>query len=362
MKTPNEERKIVRIKDIAAKANVSTGTVDRVLHNRGRVSEEVKQRVLQIIQEFEYEPNIHARALVSNRIYRIAVIIPDPAIDDYWQAPKTGIEKAEKELKQYGITITLFIFNSSDANTFKQMANNVTADAFDGVLIAPIFYRESLTYFSLWKRTSLPFILFNTHIPDYEPLSYIGQDSYQSGYLAGKLFHFGHPEPSTFLITHIDEDVPNSSHLIKKEQGFVDYYAQNTTPGTYNILTADVKGSTNQSVFHTQLDELLKTNPEIKGIFVTNSRAHTIADYLAARQITHIHLIGYDLLEKNLNFLNKGIINFLINQNPMRQGYYGIQLLADYLVFKKEVSAIKYLPLDIITKENLHYYIEAEKY
>ncbi len=35
----------VRIKDIAAKANVSIGTVDRVLHNRGRVSEEVRQKV-----------------------------------------------------------------------------------------------------------------------------------------------------------------------------------------------------------------------------------------------------------------------------------------------------------------------------
>ncbi|RYE20651.1 MAG: LacI family transcriptional regulator, partial [Sphingobacteriaceae bacterium] len=51
----------VRIKDIALKANVSTGTVDRVLHNRGNVNEKVKEKVLKIINEMNYEPNFIAR-------------------------------------------------------------------------------------------------------------------------------------------------------------------------------------------------------------------------------------------------------------------------------------------------------------
>ena len=65
-------------------------------------------------------------------------------------------------------------------------------------------------------------------------------------------------------------------------------------------------------------------------------------------------------MEINLHHLNKGVIDFLINQNPKGQGYWGIHGLVDYLVFKKTVKPIKYLPLDIITKENLHYYIEAD--
>jgi LacI family transcriptional regulator len=69
-KKTTEERNTVRIKDIAEKAKVSAGTVDRVLHNRGRVADEVKERVLRIARELNYEPNFHARALVSKRIYR----------------------------------------------------------------------------------------------------------------------------------------------------------------------------------------------------------------------------------------------------------------------------------------------------
>ena len=41
-----QKNTVVRIKDIALKADVSTGTVDRVIHNRGRVAEDVKNRVL----------------------------------------------------------------------------------------------------------------------------------------------------------------------------------------------------------------------------------------------------------------------------------------------------------------------------
>ena len=78
------------------------------------------------------------------------------------------------------------------------------------------------------------------------------------------------------------------------------------------------------------------------------------------RGITNIKIVGYDLIAKNLQYLNDGSVSFLINQNPAGQGYWGIHLLADYLVFKKKVPAIKYLPLDIVTKENLQYYVEEE--
>ena len=97
--------RIVRIKDIAERAGVSPGTVDRVLHNRGRVSSEARAKILQIVEEMNYEPNLIARALGSNKIYRLAALIPDDNVDLYWEAPRQGIEKAEKDLKQFGIII-----------------------------------------------------------------------------------------------------------------------------------------------------------------------------------------------------------------------------------------------------------------
>lgn len=348
--------KAVRIKDIAAKAGVSTGTVDRVIHGRGRVADDVKEKVLQIIKELNYEPNMIARALGSNKVYHLAVLIPDYKIDSYWEAPKKGIEKAESELKQYGIVIRQYIFDPYQVDSFIQKAKEITQSNPSGIFLAPIFYREVQPFFKEWKKRNIPYVLFNTQIPESNPLSYIGQDSYQSGVLAAKLTHYGHPEPCSLLIAHIDEEPSNAAHLLKKEQGFRDYFRQVDPGSKYEILRTDLNRKS-MTDFVKQLDDVIRQNPGLESIYVTTSKAYEIAKYLDQKKIKKIGIVGYDLLKKNLSYLNKDAIAFLINQNPMGQGFWGISVLTDYLVFKKEVPVIKYLPLDIITKENVSYYI-----
>ncbi len=350
---------IARIKDIAKKAGVSAGTVDRVIHNRGRVSKKVKEDVLKILNEMNYEPNLMARALGSRKVYNIAALIPDPLSDSFWEAPKSGIEKAEKDLKQYGIVVKQYIFNPFEVSSFVEKANEISEGGADGIILSPIFYRESLLFFEQWKNKNIPFVLFNTQIAEYDPLSYIGQDSLQSGYLAGKLIHYGQPHPCSVLIAHIDEEISNAAHLITKEQGFRNYFSKNKLEEKYNILRIELNRCTKKNFFK-QLDDIITSTPDLAGIFVTTSKAHDIADYLDARKIKNIKLIGYDLIAENIEHLNSGAISFLINQNPKGQGYWGINHLADYIVFKKKVPALKYLPLDIVTKENLNYYIGEE--
>ena len=71
---------IVTINDVAEAAGVGKGTVDRVLHNRGRVSEETRKRVLKCIEELGYKPNTAARMLAKRRIYKIAVIYQNSGV------------------------------------------------------------------------------------------------------------------------------------------------------------------------------------------------------------------------------------------------------------------------------------------
>ena len=51
------------VQEIAKLANVSAGTVDRVLHNRKGVSQKTKEKIQAIIAEHDYKPNIIARQL-----------------------------------------------------------------------------------------------------------------------------------------------------------------------------------------------------------------------------------------------------------------------------------------------------------
>lgn len=353
------KKKIVRIKDIAERAQTSKGTVDRVLHNRGRVADDVRERILAIIKELNYEPNLIAQSLKSQRAFNLAALLPDPDLDSYWEAPHIGLDKAEKELRQYGVHVTRHIFNSHDDQSFIAKAKEITRDHPDGLLIAPIFYKEALPFFKEWANMKIPYVLFNTQIEHVHPLCYIGQDSYRSGSLAAKILRFGLHAPGTVLVAHVNEDISNSAHLITKEEGFRDYFKGEQLEATFKVIGSEINFPEEEGP-GPQLDAIRQEYPDLRAVYVTNSKAFEVAAYLEKNDLSDIRLVGYDLIEPNQHYLNKGIINFLINQNPLGQGYWGIHQLANHLIFKKEIPAIKFLPLDIITKENLDYYLDPQ--
>ncbi len=87
----------IRIKDIANKAGVSVGTVDRVIHKRGRVAPEVQSRVEAVMTELGYRRNIIASALAYNRTISIHALIFENC-DYYWEQTRYGIEKHARPL------------------------------------------------------------------------------------------------------------------------------------------------------------------------------------------------------------------------------------------------------------------------
>ena len=65
------------IKDIAKKANVSTTTVSRVLNNYSDVSDETREKVNKIIEEYNYRPNSIARSLSTSKSNTIGIFFTD---------------------------------------------------------------------------------------------------------------------------------------------------------------------------------------------------------------------------------------------------------------------------------------------
>ncbi|WP_053985646.1 LacI family DNA-binding transcriptional regulator [Niameybacter massiliensis] len=65
----------ITIKTIAEKAGVSISTVSRVMNNTGSISDKTKQRVMQVIKEYNYMPNTSARNLKSGSSKNIALFV-----------------------------------------------------------------------------------------------------------------------------------------------------------------------------------------------------------------------------------------------------------------------------------------------
>lgn len=68
-----EGEKMVSIKDVAKKANVSIATVSNALNGRKNISERTRKRIMEIIAEMDYYPNSMARNLKVKKTNTIAV-------------------------------------------------------------------------------------------------------------------------------------------------------------------------------------------------------------------------------------------------------------------------------------------------
>jgi len=344
--------KKLTIKDIAQLAGVSKGTVDRVLHKRGKVSQKALDSINAVLEQADYEPNLIARNLKNNKIYKVCVVLPNPTFDSYWLPCIKGIEEAKKEFKTFNLSINTYYFDPENTESFIAVNETVLDLAPDAVLLAPLFYKEAQEAVEKYNEQDILVNTFNNQLESGEIKNFVGQDLFRSGRVAAKLMESITPKGQIAII-HIDEKFKNAIHMQEKEKGFRNYFDQKGSPD-YEINTLKLK----RTNYEIKFEDFIKENPNLTGIFITTSKAYLIAEIINQTTSNKISIIGYDLLDKNIAFLNQGTIDFLINQNPKQQVYLGISFLVDHFIFGKEINNATLLPIDIVNSENASYYLE----
>ncbi|QDO95210.1 substrate-binding domain-containing protein [Formosa sediminum] len=339
------------IKDIALLAGVSKGTVDRVLHKRGKVSDTALKKVTAILETIDYKPNLIAQNLKNNKTYHICVLLPDPNIDNYWQRCKIGILNASQDFEPFNVIVSIIEFNPQFTESFVENHQKALKQNPDAVLLAPLFYKEAQTAITDYKNLNIPVLTFNNQVTPITADGFVGQDLIQSGRVAARLFETtirsGH-----ITIIHINEDISNAKHMQEKESGFRTYF-ESKEENAFKISTLHVEADK----LHALLTNYLENNTDTKGLFITTSKSYLVAETLEALRINDITLVGYDLLDLNVKYLNSGHITYLINQNPKHQAHLGVTSLAEHLIYQNKISKTTYLPLDIINSENVKQYI-----
>jgi len=350
------------IKDIADAAGVSIGTVDRILHKRGRYSEKTAEKVRHVMKELNYTPNIHARGLKKTRSHCFGAVIPRRDQDGgYWQLVEEGILRAAGELGSYGSEVRIFFFDRYSDESCLGALTEAMASGAEGLLIAPV-RPENVK--AILAGRKIPYLFIDSDIPEMtDRISYIGQDSTQSGVLSGKLMGLlladrvpGKPFPSILVI-----DPPGSNfHLKSRLDGFRRYMREHLPAAELELLKVEVD---DEELFHRRLETYLSTVKDPPdGIYVANSSVYYAATWLEKKgdAFCGIPLIGYDLIPGREALIGKELVNFILTQQPEEQGYQGIMMLYDDRILGKGVRKELITPLNIITKENLHTFRSRE--
>lgn len=187
--------------------------------------------------------------------------------------------------------------------------------------------------------------MIDSNIKEADNFAYIGQDAFQSGYLAGRLVCYNSASENNVLIIKITREIESTSVYLQRIKGFYSFFEDHQGIANFKFSEITLKDS-GQKQLNVKMFEGINT------IFIPNSRSYIVAEFLSKNNLKNIVLVGYDLLEENVKYLKEGVINFLINQKPEQQGYLGVEYLYKKIILKENVQNTHYMPLEIIIKEN----------
>lgn len=214
----------IRIKDIAKMADVSVGTVDRVIHGRSGVSEASRKRVEEILKQLDYQPNMYASALASNKKYAFSCLLPQHEEGEYWTAVEAGIHDALIAYSDFNISVDLSYYDPFDYHSFVNVAQGILEQAPDGVMFAPTVPQHTKSFTEELNRRSTPYIYIDSNLKDQPALSFFGQNSHQSGYFAAKMMMLlAGNEQEVVIFRKINEGIVGSNQQERREIGFREY-------------------------------------------------------------------------------------------------------------------------------------------
>lgn len=151
----------MKMVDIAKKAGVSIATVSRVINNESSVKEKTKQRVLEIIDEYEYTPSAVGRNLSKKETNIIAVIVPDIANPFFSEI----VEGITQEADEKGLGVILFSTNESLVKQEKAL-NMALEQRVKGIIISVTrdSYEMGSNQLNKFQKKDIPVVLIDRDI------------------------------------------------------------------------------------------------------------------------------------------------------------------------------------------------------
>lgn len=340
--------------DVAERAGVSRGTVDRVLFDRGRVSQKTRDKVLKAIADLGYTPNTNASMLASRKTYLVSCLIPAFKSGEYWEAMYEGFLSAAKDLQQRSIEVRIYLYDQRNAESFKQKAAAILSETPAGVIMNAVF-REEVTAFAAELETlNIPYAFVDNKIDELDYTLYYGVDPSKSGALGAYLLT-DRTVPSEIALIRLQRDPAHKADPNRpRRHGFTDYIEDKFPQCIIHMITIDPEAPGN--ILHT-LETFFQGHPKVRHVAMTNSRVFLLREYLEKHPDPERIVVGFDDLKFNLECLNRGLVSCLVTRHIPQQAYNALKTFADCIAQRKRpVQRNCFVHMDILTRMNIDNY------
>lgn len=340
------------ITEIAKQANVSIATVDRVLHNRGRVADSTKAKIEKIIKESGYQPDPLARHLKKRGHYKIGIVLPQlNTAHGYWNRIFSGIQNtAEQELSAFSFTTELFPFIRNDQKSLAKTLEHIDDSSCDAFIIAPIM-EEQIKAFLCSHDIKRPYCFIDSPLPGCKPICEIAQNPYVAGKAAARLTYlFSRNEYRKDGIVVVIKPYTGAFNLDQRSKGFCDWFENNVEDITVVTITSEITEKSAEKL----VKGLLEKYPNLCGICSVSVETFLIGNAIKKFGVKDkIAVTGFDLLDSNRKALEEKTVDAVIHQEPRNQGVLAVRQIFKKLVYEEDVEKEIHMPIRIYLKENL---------
>jgi LacI family transcriptional regulator len=237
------------MRDVAKRAGVSIKTVSRVVNDQGEISETTRERVLAVINQLGYRPNLLARGLATQQTYTVGLILNDIS-NPFFPEVARGVQDAAR-----AHNYSVFLCNSDDqVEEETHILQTLAAQSVDGVILFPCLYSQVGSF----AEPHRPIVVINSDYT-HPNISVVMTDNYQGAMLAvDHLAAKGHTE-----IGMITGHLPGSQRVLGFTAGLK---AHGLNPAANRILLGPPTFERGQEA----AGHLLAEYPELTAIFAFN--------------------------------------------------------------------------------------------
>jgi ABC-type sugar transport system substrate-binding protein len=346
--------KRVTLHDVAKAAGVSIGTVDRAIHGRRGIRDEVQKLVLETIKELDYRPNRVARSLSIQNRKKVDLIYPrEPGF--FWGEIRRGALAAERDLEEYGMSITHLsvekLYGTGEADLIAAIEAAIQ-DPPEVAAVMPLNTYAVSSKIDELAETGTGIVTLNTDLPDPDKrLFFVGVDNAQMGKLAAELMAKllrgrGHIIVISRPISMLSYEYRFRAFTSMLEEAYPDieivyHFKFEERLDTYDLQT---------------LKNLIRSHPELDGIYdLSGSSLADVGEIVEELQPKGgFVLVGHEMNQRVRELLVREVITAVICQQPFLQGYSLIRMLYEYL-FDNRIPKNEhvYSRLDVVFKGNI---------
>ncbi|MBQ9061538.1 MAG: LacI family DNA-binding transcriptional regulator [Eubacterium sp.] len=340
----------VTIKEIADACGVSRGTVDRALHNRGRVQPEVAERIRKVADEMGYTINVSGRALaMTGKNITIGVVLQF-AETPFMQKVREGILEAESEISQFGCRVDLCEIRGIDMDQTVRQMEILREKKVQSIAVVAGEDRALREEINKCMDDGIGVITLNSDLADSGRKCFVGQNAETSGRMAAGLMGDLLRGSGRVLLFYGIAETSQGARV----RGFRDVIERDY-PGI--TVTASCKTENNPKKLAEQLRGILQKEQRPDGIYLCAEGAPELAGCLRESGSTsEIRVITHDLAGCNPNDIADRTIDYVIDDDGHRQGYLAVRLLFWWFYHQKEPQDVFYATdIRVISKYNMHW-------